>query len=352
MAPKSPAPRTTPAKTKQAGAPKGLQLSAAQWKAYNLAYNASASAQFRQLAIQSAAATLRQSRLTAAYKTGKAAAAAHAVARTAAIAAFAAKMSYQQSKLAHQNIALAQRVAADYQHHVRTAARLQYIYKGEKAYAHQAVLNTVTSAQALTFEQARFAQAAKAAKSALRSTLPAQPNPARTAAVAKIQANAKAAALRAARATPAGRTAPRPDRLRTPAAVHSFGNPEGRDCVAAAIANHLLFQRRYRLTRQRYADLAATLGDAPTLTDALTTLMRRPPWAVGPRLVSVRPAGRSTGRVLVLGFAAELGPHAACDTGHGIASWGDVLPLADVMAPGAQVEETWDLLWVLPRPGL
>lgn len=350
MAPKTPAPKKTPQRTKQTSAPRGLQLSAAQWKAYGAAYSATSAALYRKLAIQNAASNLRQSRLSAAYKLAKITAASHAAARTAAIAAFAASQSYRQSRLAHQNAALRQRVFADFERHLLQAARLQYIYKGENAYRHNAVMRTLTSAQALSAEQARFGQAAKAAKAAIRSAAPgAAPSPQRAAQVAAVQAQARAAALAAARATPKGRTAPRTVHLRRPARARSFGDPAGYDCVAAALANHLLFKRGYRLPARQYRELAAALGEAPSLAGALELVMNRPPWAHGPQLVAAVPAQRSAGKAVVVGFQAHRGPHAACDTGHGIATWGDILPLADVMVPGTDIEETWDLLWVLPR---
>src|ERR1700722_4984505 len=79
------------AKTK--AKPKGLVLSSAQWKAYNKAYNATASAAAQRVALSKAAQRFRKYRLQAAYSTIKAANVATHNAQTAAIAAFAAKMS-------------------------------------------------------------------------------------------------------------------------------------------------------------------------------------------------------------------------------------------------------------------
>lgn len=352
MAPKSTAPRTAAKKTKQASAPAGLQLSAAQWQAYSAAYSAAASAGFRRLAIQNGAAQLRQNRLKAAATLQKITAVSHQKARTAAIAAFAVSQTYRQSLLAHQNVALQQRIFADYERHILLAGRLQFVYKGEKVYAHTAVMRTLTSAQALTAEQALFNNAAKTAKTAIRSATPrGKTSPRNSAQVAAIQANAKTAALAAARATPKGRTAPRPAKLGplcNPRSVGLFGNPKGYDCVAAAIATHLSFTTGYDLSDTEYEYLVLTLGPAPAIEDALRTVHELPPpWAEeAPRLVHYEPVVPAHGTRLVAGFATEKGPHAALLMSDLlIASWGELLPLEAVMLPGTGIEEAWNLVW-------
>jgi hypothetical protein len=356
VAPKSTVTPVAKKATSSTSKPKGLQLSAAQWKAYNAAYTASASAAYRKQAIQSAAQSLRQARLSAAYSIAKKTAAAHAAARTAAIAAQAVAMSYRQSVLAHQNAALQARVYADFQKHVQAAARLQYVYKGEKAYAHEAVMRTLDTSQAVSVETARFAAAVKSAKAATASTAQvptANAKAAASLASAAIQANAKAAAIAAARATPVGRTAPRPDAAvagnwqEPPFCGAWRGDPFGSDCVAAAVANHLLYSRRCYLADPEYLTVMRAAGAAPELGQALERVSLRllPDFPV--RLASYEPV---TGVLAgdIIGFATPKGPHAALYLGDGqIASWGEVIALGEVMLPETAVEEAWQITWTL-----
>lgn len=349
MAPKSKAPKTAVKKTAQKSSPTGLQLSSAQWKAYNSAYTASASAGFRRLAIQTAATSLRQSRLSAAYSLGKKAAVSHAAARAAAIAAFATQQSYRQSKLAHQNAALQQRIFADFERHIQLAGRLQFIYKGEAAYLHTGVMRTLDMQQALSITEVRFNQAVKTAKAAARSTTTGGASSAQSSAgVAQVQAAAKAAGLAAAKATPKGRTASRSAKfgpLCNPRAVGMFGDPDGYDCCAAAIASHLDFRTAYRLNDSEYEALVKLLGPAPSIGDALGKVTEAG-WPGEYRLTAYAPEVPAPGTRLVAGFATENGPHAALLLSYLlVVSWGETLLLDVVMTPGTQVEESWNLRW-------
>jgi hypothetical protein len=394
--------------------PRGLQLSAAQWKAYNKAYGAalksgfaafkaanaaaarSQSAAARQAAIAATAAVIRRSRLQAAYSLTKKAGAAHSAARTAAIAKFASQQSFRQATLAHQNKALLARVAADYQRHTRQAARLQFIYKGEKAYAHTAVMRTLTVSQAAALAQAQFAKAAaKSARKAAASVNNAPKNTARSAALsaankaalAKVYANARAAGLSAAESVPRGptraqlrtaarvkakkaaasrsrsrgalaagpkgaakkgartaRTAPRRTAPSLPGLPYGYGDPRGCDCVAAAVANHLMHATGCQLSQREYDDLARLLGPAPDLGEALDAVTRSP-LPGRPLLSRYEPCGvRRAGSVI--GFDTTEGAHAALYLGQGaIMSWGEVLPLREVILPGTAVGEAWSLKW-------
>ncbi|HVT97637.1 MAG TPA: hypothetical protein VHE33_09025, partial [Acidobacteriaceae bacterium] len=358
--------------------PKGLQLSAAQWKAYGAAYSASAkagyatlAAQNRAIALHNAANTLQASRLQAALSLQKKVAVAHANARTAAIASYAASQTYRQSILAHQNIALKTRIYADFERHVLLAGRLQYIYQGEKVYAHNAVMRTLTSQQALNTEEQRFARASKTAKAAARSVAPGKASTgaksaqalADKAAVNTIKAQAKAAGMAAALAVPPApkkktaakksRTAPRPQTLAPLKFLHGFGNPDGEDCVAAAIANHLLCDKGIRLSPAQYLALTETVPDGSSIEDALFRVMVSPPWKDGPNLIGYCEVPFCPSRVLVLGYEAEEGPHAAASVGNGfVLSWGEVLQLKATQAAGAQIEECWNLAWIRHRTTL
>lgn len=164
--------KKTPAakqKTKTKAKAVGLVYSSAQWKAYNKAYSASSSAAYQQLALSRATNRFRKYRLQAANATiAKAAVATHN-AQAAAIAAYAAKQSWRQAKLANQNSALNARIEQDMFKHAQIAGVMQFIQGGQKAYAHRAVMRTVDTTQARSYEKAVFAAAARTAKRAKKT---------------------------------------------------------------------------------------------------------------------------------------------------------------------------------------
>lgn len=345
MAPKPKTTAVAPQPTKAKAAPTGLQMSAAQWKAYNLAYTATANAGYRKLAIQASAKGLQQGRLKAAATLRVKTATAHRASRAAAIAAFATKQSFRQANLAHQNMALRNRVFADYMRHVQLAAQKKYVYKGIRAYSHQATMATLTNAQATALATANYAT--NAAKAAVKAT-PANPPAAQSPASLRVQAAAKAAGLAAAAKVPAGRTAPHPVIGYRPRFTNEgFGYPEGRDCVAAAIANHLLAVKGVRLTPWHYSTLVLAIGPEPTLKSALTRVLDRPPWGSydGFYLADFQPVDVSARTATIIGFTTTEGlPHAAfCPSPAYISSWGENLPLRCVME--GDVEEAWALAW-------
>jgi hypothetical protein len=124
-----------------------------------------------------------------------------------------------------------------------------------------------------------------------------------------------------------------------------FGDPEGYDCVAAAIATHLDFRTAYRMTPQEYGTLTARLGDGPALEDALN-VVAGDGLSGSYRLSSFGLTEPRAGTRLVAGFATANGPHAALLLSDLLVfSWGEVLRLQDVMLPGTAIEEAWDLTW-------
>lgn len=351
----------------------GLHLSAAQWRAYDSAYRAveksghaqldakvkgqyaSEALQLRRAAIAQASTTLRQSRLTASAHMQKAAAAAQKQASTASIALFATKMSLRQSHLAHQNAALEQRVYADYERHLQSFARKQYAAKGEKAFAHTAVMRTLTQAQAQTIEEAKFAHAVKAAKKASRmaakSSMRSQAKSFSAAiktevrsADAVINANAKAAGLKAARAIPAPRKARRPAQVqRCTYRGTWFGTPGGEDCAAAAVGNSIIRQlpASTALRAALYETLRELIPDGATVAQGLDAVMSTWP-ELGGYDGTWAPADLRPGMIVC--FPTEEGDHAAVLLEGGmIASWGEVLPLEDVATGG--VEEAYEVFW-------
>lgn len=362
MAPKPKARSKAPAKPVQKAAPKGLQLSAAQWKAYNAAYNAAASAGFKTLALQqrrqafqTAVNTLVSSRLQAANKLAKITAAQHTIARRAAIAAFAVGQTARQSRLSHQNNALQQRIFADYERHLQLASRAQYAYKGEKAFTHQAVLNTLTIAQATSAITASWARAEKAARKASASTSSQPSSAASQLATATILSNARNAGLNAAAKVPkpkagtaprTSRTARKPASLPAPKRLYGWrGNPVGKDCVAAAVANSLTWALAYHVDDPLYLSISQVCGRAPSLYHATLRLMYRldaPVHLESFKLVdpdNVRPG-------CVVGFRTTEGrPHAALLLAGGtVATWGEQVQLEEVA--GGNIDEAYELTWV------
>jgi hypothetical protein len=360
--------------TKTKAKPKGLVLSSAQWKAYNKAYNAVASAAAQRVALAKAAQRFRKYRLQSAYSTIKASNVVTHNARTAAIAAFAAKMSWQQAKHANQNKALNARIELDAYNHANMAGRLQFAQAGVKAYAHAAVMRTVDTQQALSYERKIFAAAARAAKSGKKSVV--KKSTKRTAIGAAINAQASAAGLKAAKAVkgtskvasakaktatakapvkkatgsqsakaPAAkakaRTAPYLGIMRT---VTFDGNGywhHGRNefegtCIMTAVANALHHQTKWRLPDEDIAYWTGRAGPEPTIGGVLDMLWSEQPWPQV-HLTSAYQVYTYTDRTIV-GYRVESGDHAAYSPEIGkVVSWGEVLdaPLL------SEIEEIW-----------
>lgn len=188
--------KKTPAAT---AAPKGLQLTTAQQAAYNKAYAATASALRQKIALKAFAQAFRKYRLNAAFATIKKYNIARGNAQAAAVAAYAARRSWIQSRLAHQNSALQARIELDMYNHANLSGRLQYIQAGEKAYAHAAVMRTVDTAQAVAYEARLFSKIARTATKAGKSTLASGPN---SAAIKRAAIAAGLAAARKVHTTP------------------------------------------------------------------------------------------------------------------------------------------------------
>lgn len=271
----------------------------------------------------------------------KSAAAANSMAKTAAVAANAVRMSYNQSKLAHQNAALQARVYADFERHMTLLGRAQYVAKGEAVYATDAVMRTLTTKAAVSIETATYNAAVKTATTALSGTSTS------SAATSAASAGAKAAALAAATKTPVGRTAPRPPErgaLCNPSHAGWFGDPNGNDCVAAAIASSAWLSG-VSVSFLQYQELARALGVAPSIEAALVTCKDRLAADGGLRakLLAFDTVTLAE-RGCVIGFRTPLGPHAALYLGDGIiASWGEELLIDEVMV--GDVEEAWELTW-------
>ena len=345
-------------------APKGLQLTTAQQAAYNKAYKAAATAARTKLALASAAQGERKYRLQAANATVKAYQAAHHAAQTAAIAAYATRRSWVQSKLAHQNSALQSRIELNMYNHATRAGRFQYIAAGEKAYAHAAVMRTLDTKQATAYEANIFKKILKTAKKASKSTA-YKPGPNSKA----IAAAANAAGLKAAKKVPASavaRTAPNYGNLgstnitmaqamyqahtrtvtKTERAVEKIpwlGDDDTPDCVIIAIANHLLHVKGCTATPGMMKALFDACHPEPSIEEVLwTAYLTGWPGSLGTtvRLHDYHQTNPGSRITAVVGYLTEGGDHAALSLGDGrVVSWGKVTELP------APVEEAWDLIW-------
>ncbi len=347
MSAKAAAPTVSKVTTKAKATPKGLVLSTAQWKAYNAAYNAAASAARTRIAFQAASNRFRAYRLAAAYASMKTAAASRGAAQAAAIAAHAARMSWVQSRLGHQNAALQARIENQMYTHANIAGRLQYVQAGERAYAHLAVMRTVDVAQANSYESGVFAAINKTAKKASKSTLntgkKTQVSRAQSAAIAKAGNTAGLAA--AAKVRTAARGAAGRHRART--RPEWLGNETEARCVVFAVANHLMCARGVKAGDRDIDDLAEMIGPEPTIEYALwRTWMAAWPAGAGVRLAGYRRVPDDMVRRvlplrhLVVGYETVFGDHAALSRPDGrVVSWGATELLR------ANVEEAWELTW-------
>lgn len=353
MAAKAAAPkgaRGRPKGSKNKAGPRGIQLSAAQWKAYNKAFAATASLLRNRALRNSRATAFRHYRLGAAYATLRKYRAAQSLAQTAAIAAYATRRSWIQARSSIQNAGLRNRIELDMYNHANLAGRLQYAQAGVKAYAHLAVMRTVDQAQALAAQQQVNRKAVRTAKKAIKTT--------GTPLSRAITAQATQAGLAAARKVPKGRTAPagwgtiaaamaKTTTLAVGAPQAWLGDEVTPNCVVIAIANSLLQARNLRASEEKIQELAREVPENPTIEEVLWRA-----WEIGwpnvaqqywVRLADYRevtdPAA-TEGRALVIGYATEHGDHAALYLpSKQVVSWGQVL---DLEAP---IEEAWRVQW-------
>ncbi len=294
--------------TKAKAKPKGLQASNAAAK--NLT--------------QIFATGFRKSRLLAAQSILKSYRTTQAQARASSVAANAARMSLKQSRLAHQNIALRNRISASTVRQTTLLGRLQFAQAGEKKYATRAVMRTVTQAQAVSYELSLNRKITKAASKISKYSTPTPKvtnrssgygtglsgarGSTQTAASSKgraanIKTNRKAAASskKAPAKTAKTRTAPRTEAAMTTTPVGAWagayaaamyggypgevpkvtgsrqewvGNEFTPNCIVTAIANHMLQAKNVRVTQKQVEELTELAGDKPTIESVLWEVWR------------------------------------------------------------------------------
>jgi len=218
--------------TKVKSKAKGLHLSSAQWKAYTKAYNSVSSRMYAKATLVRAAKRFRSYRLQAAHGQQAQLRRINASTQKAAVAAYATKQSYRQSVSGHQNAALRRRVYNDMYKHYNDLGRFQFAQAGQKKWAHRAVMRTVDTSQAVSHEQKLRAAAARAALKAARQHKKPKPYkkgkygpPLPKSVTSNIKATAQAAALKAAKATPAG-TSSKANKV-TKKSARGRGRPKG-----------------------------------------------------------------------------------------------------------------------------
>lgn len=350
---------------------RGLQLTTAQRAAYNKAFAATAARLRNAARLRAFSRGFRKYRLAAAYATVRKYQASYRNAQAASVAAYATRRSWIQSKLAHQNSALQQRIEQDMYNHANLLGRAQFAQAGIRAYAHRAVMRTVTEVEAMTYETRFLRKVSQRFRNAGKSTLKSRKFK-RTPLGASIAAQAKAAGLAAAkqagtrqtrtgtrsqkqvtanaktagkRGRKAGKAPVKTPKTRTASNLSWAGDEDTPNCIVIAVANHLLCTKEQLTSATDIRELSEACGPKPTIEEVLWQVyLSGWPRDCRTRLrtynpVDWQPAHELTGG-FVIGYATEFGDHAALALpGSQVISWGSVI---DREAP---VEEAWDLQW-------
>lgn len=329
---------------------KGLKLTTNEKAAYNKAFAAAATKTRKKIALSSASQGLRKYRLQAAYKTVKKASNAKHNAQAAAVAAYASRMSWSQSRLAHQNSALQARIEQDMYKHAELAGRLQYVQAGEKAYAHQAVMRTLDTVQATSIESKVFRKAHKAAKKASKSTL-SKSKISNAAAKAIVKSGTAAGLAAAAKAAPSRGCVPLRGELAAAKRLREieqprcnwYGDEVSPNCIIFAVANSLLMAKGIPASAKDLQELTDACGDKPTIEQVLwQAYLTGWPNHRLVRLHDYRPAARSGWDKpgLVIGYKTEYGDHCSLSLEESVVvSWGSTVTRT------TPVDEAWELTW-------
>lgn len=363
--------------------PSGLAaLSAQQRAAYTKAYTAS----IAKSQLAAAANRYRASRLAAASRAIKRAKSASSQAAAGKVAQFAISMSARQAVLGKQSSALRARINANLKTATSRYDKLQSTAAYDSKTAAAAIMKTVTSSQAVSHEKAVEAAAAKvqskskktAKSKAKSSAATAAATKAGLAAASKVKSSAsssstvkgtvhqgsssvrtvKSSSAKASQSSkksavskvsPVARGAAKGTQnvriLATSDDDAWFGAEHTDDCVAAAIANHMLYVDGIRPTRQQVAELTALLGYAPTIRRGLrvaASMARRGAWPAIPRFAPNVTSEPLPGMIVGYEALTDEGykPHAALLVGDfTVISWGDEYAL------DTEVEESWVVRW-------
>lgn len=345
MAAKAPA----KAKTKKAKGVKASKTTSALSKfttAQRSAYQAASKAAIAKAQLAHSTTALQERRLQGAAKVAGLVRQKRVQLIQARVKKNAVSATYKQVAYGRQSKVLRVQAAARLFKAQEIATQKQFAFAGETIHARTTILQTLTNAQAQTTE-ARIVAAArkralskpKAKKTVKGKTSKSKPSP--------YAAVGRQAGLRAAKATPASKT-------RTAGGVTPVVNPEwitaGNDighknCVAVAIANHLLFHTGTRLTDDEVEYLAlrsSNLAGSLYKLDYYMLWYKIGLWDYG----QVSPAEAKPG--MIVGFDVivndEKVPHCGVlmDSNQ-VVSWGEVVPLP------ADIDEAWEVSWQVSR---
>lgn len=359
MASKTSATQKTSAKSKSKKGSKTRSATAGFTAAQYSAYTKASKSAIQNAQLHHNATALQQRRLQAASKTRSKLSSKGAELMAARIKAHAIRQTYLQATSAHESKSLSVAAAHRLFKAQSVATQKQFAYSGEAIHARTTTLQTLTNAQALTKEEQLSAKARASAKAtatrkkllkkkpigvrALKKAAPRKPSP--YAAIGRKAGLAAAAKVR----VPSGissktRTAGgHMDHLVLPdTSWITAGNEKDKEnCVAVALANHLLYHTGVRISDSQVDYLASFHGW--TFAESLRRIDLNAIWSPGiglseyGMLTEARPGD-------LVGFDVEVEGKmiAHCGLlleGGKVVSWGEIVPL-----PSA-VDEVWEIVW-------
>lgn len=322
------------------------KYTSAQYQAYQTASkNAIKAAQ-----LQHNSKVLQERRLQGAAKAVGKARAKRAEVIKARIKKNAVSATYRQTAYAKQSKVLRVQAAHNLFKAQQLATNRQFAALGEAIHARTTVLQTLTNAQALNSErmlskaaQARVNKKPRKATGATRKSSTSRSKIRKPSYKAVGQAAGRAAAARTPRNAVA-KTRKAAGGMEVFEGEHTwlaYGNDEDvENCVAVAIANHLLLYTGHKVTNNEVTLLAARCG-VDTIPGALDKLDQYNLWGYKADLSEygmIDPRKAEPG--MVVGFKTKQGDHCGVlMPGHMVVSWGEVIPLE------WEIDECWEIVW-------
>lgn len=340
---------------------KGPHFTAVQWKAYDkAAKKARQQAQFRD-----EVAALQRRRLQGAAKATRKQALARQQAVQLRIRRNAVRQTWRQTAMGHQSKNLRLQAAHRLFRTQSIATQKQFAYRGISIWAHTTRMQTLTRSQAESQERAYAAAARKRAMANL-SWAKAR-RPVKTVAKGRPKGSAggkrgkyytvgRQSGLLAANATRPGpkKTSKKPKARKAAIVRHetladaqwiTAGNDEGKEnCVAVAIANHLLYHTGYRVPDDLVECLVGSfrVKRVDRMLDFLDFLRVWGPEADLSEYARIEPCHAEPG--MIVGFDVTVDgrakPHCGVLlSGNKVISWGEVVSLE------SEIDEAWSVHW-------
>lgn len=346
MAAKAPAKSSTKAakNVKSSHTTQGkAKYTSAQFKAYQAA--SKTAIQHAQLTHN--ASVLQSRRLQGAVKARAKVAAKRQQVITARIKRNAIRSTHRQIVYAHQSRTLRIGAAARLFKAQQVAQNRQFAYQGEAIHSRTTTLQTLTDEQALTTEE-RYARAARRGLHKKPKTGAKRKGATRKSPYSAIGASAgRSAASR----VPASKTRKAAGRMTTNAQTRwiTAGNDlDKENCVAVAMANHLLYHTGYRVTDGQVDYLATYHGG--NFANALSRLDYSSIWAPDVGLSEygqIYPDKVQPG--MLVGFDVVVGGEEVPHCGllledNRVVSWGEITSLE------SKIDEAWEIVWTTKSP--